>query len=449
MEIPHLVRDRLEGEEVTAGVNLGDEDALCLTPSKTIVYKGEGLLSDESVSVFPHDANRLTVSEGRRKTKLQFTYVEGTRSFSVPANRTEPVLELVLGALLRVDGATDPDEAVEGVYRFSELTVIITEKRLVKHIGTAVWDEDYEEFPFADVTGLTFEQGSVATQIVLAVDGRPNRIKAPNDKAPVFRRTLEQALYAFHDVESVEELNALLGTDDEDAGVQDQGAGFGLESDIDPLVSDDEDEDDVGPASGNLETMETVDEGEDLRPSSMDVDPTDDSPGAEDVETVEPGTAATSAKGEDAAGTTGEPTDDPAPAESGSETASDWDTVTPESDDAPTESQAAGAGSEEAATTAGATDTESSAEPGGTGGDATGGGGNASGAAGTGGRPAPGSDAQLGPEEIEALETELAELREAVETQNETLRTAIESQNEVLRKQHSAIKRLISELRSD
>ena len=71
-------------------------------------------------------------------------------------------------------------------------------------IGAAVIDEDFEVFPFADVTGLEFETGSVATQIVLAVDGRPQRIKAPNDEAPLLRRTLEEVLFAFHDVESVE-----------------------------------------------------------------------------------------------------------------------------------------------------------------------------------------------------------------------------------------------------
>ncbi|MEF8839750.1 MAG: hypothetical protein V5A18_09630, partial [Haloarculaceae archaeon] len=243
MEIPDLVRSRLEGENVQAGVNLGEEDALFLTPSKSILYDGEGLLTDENVSEFPHDLERLSVSEGRRKTKFECTYVDGARTFSVPASRGDAVLKHVLGGVLRVADVADPDESVEGVYRFSELTLIITEKRLVKHIGTVTWDEDYEEFPYEEVTGLAFEEGSVATQTVLEVGGRPQRIKAPNDQAPLLRRTLEEALYDFYDVASLGELNRLVGTDeDSDADGPDAGIGFGLEDDIDPLVGGDADE---------------------------------------------------------------------------------------------------------------------------------------------------------------------------------------------------------------
>ncbi len=406
MEIPDLVRDRLGGEDVTAGVNLGDEDALCLTPSKTIVYKGEGLLSDESVSVFPHNVERLTVSEGRRKAKFQFAYVDGTRSFTVPVSRSEPVLELVLEAMLREDGVADPDESVEGVFRFSELAVVITESRLVKHIGTAVWDEDFEEFPFADVTGLSFEQGSVATQIVLAVDGRPQRIKAPNDQAPVVRRTLEEALYEFHDVASLEELNATLGSDDEEPESPDRGAGFGLEDDIDPLVGG-EDEEAVDAGDDDIETMETVDEGEGLRPSSMDVDPT--SGGQADADGAETDDAET---GDDSAGE---------PATEGDERAD------------------AGAAESEAAEGGGSAGDDSAGPPSATGerSDAAAAGSDPAAGA-EAGAPAGPAEASLGQAEIEALETELADLRETVE-----------AQNEVLKKQHDAIKRLIAELRSD
>ena len=43
MEIPNLVRQSLGGEEIEAGVNLGDEDLICLTPTRTLLYRAEGL----------------------------------------------------------------------------------------------------------------------------------------------------------------------------------------------------------------------------------------------------------------------------------------------------------------------------------------------------------------------------------------------------------------------
>ena len=216
MEIPDLVREELGDEEVQAGVALGDEDMVCFTPSRTLVYRGEGLLSDEGVETFPHEFERLSVSEGRRKATFTLVYVDTKREFSVPVKRSDDVLERLLGSALRATGVLEAEETVEGVFQFSELTLVVTSAQLLKHVGSVTWDGDFEQFAFADATGLEFEEGSVATAIVLSVDGRPERIKAPSDKAPSLRRTLQQALFAYHDVSSLEALNEQIGDDDED-----------------------------------------------------------------------------------------------------------------------------------------------------------------------------------------------------------------------------------------
>jgi len=201
-------------------------------------------LSDEKVQEFPHDVEWLDVKEGRRKTKFVLEYVEGTRSFGVPSNRDGAVLELLLTGILRADGVTDPDESVVGAFRFSELVLIVTEQRVVRHIGSAVWTEDFEEYPFEDLTGLGFEQGNVATEVVLEVDGRPKRIKTPNDQARKVQQVVEEAVFEFYDVGSLEELNATIGVDD-DATERDESdgdSGIDIGGGIDPLVSDDDGE---------------------------------------------------------------------------------------------------------------------------------------------------------------------------------------------------------------
>jgi len=257
MEIPDLVRERLGDEEIRAGVTLGDEDVVCLTPTRTIVYRGEGLLSDESVTVLSLDAERVDVTEGRRKTTFTLAFVEGTESFAVPSSRGDKVLELLMDGILRLDGVIGPEESVHGVYRFSELTLVLTDERLVKHVGSSVWDGDFEEFPFAALTGLDFEEGSVATQIVISVDGRPQRIKAPNDEAPMLRQTLEQAVFAYHDVDSLAALNEAVAEDDPADETDDAPAGgagsLSLDDGIDPLVGGDDppDTDERMQAAGN------------------------------------------------------------------------------------------------------------------------------------------------------------------------------------------------------
>ena len=228
MSVPGIVQSTLEGETVATSVSLGGEDELFVTPSRTIVYRAEGLLSDESAEEFPHEADRLVLSEGRRKTRIALEYpLEGTREFTVPAERTDAVLHPVLAGLLSGNGITAPGETVEKSYRFSELTVIVTSERLVKHVGEAVWDDDYEAYHFDDVTNLSFEEGRVATQIVLGVGDRQQRIKAPNEEAADVRERLERALFAYHDVTSLEELNERGRDESEEGSRNDPVAAFG------------------------------------------------------------------------------------------------------------------------------------------------------------------------------------------------------------------------------
>ena len=254
MSVPGIVQSALGDEQVAAQVRLGGEDELYVTPSRIIIYRGEGLLSDEGIEEYTHRAERLLVKTGRRKAKITLEHdLEGDRSFSVQPSRLDDVLHPVLAGVLSAAGVTDAGETVKQTYRFSELTLIVTSKRLVKHIGNAVWDQDYEEFRFEDTTGLDFEEGSVATQIVVEVDGRRERIKAPNEQAPEVRARLEEALFDFYDVASREEFDAAVADAEAEASgsapdpeeAADDGGGVAFESGLSPLSTDPDE--DVGP----------------------------------------------------------------------------------------------------------------------------------------------------------------------------------------------------------
>ena len=215
MDLPELVRDRLDGESVLTTVDLGGEDRVVVTPTRTLVYRAEGLLSDESVEAFPLDADRLDLRSGRRKTTFVLGYVDGKRDFTVPSSRASDVLSPVLGGLLRAADIVAADESVRGAYRFSELTLVVTDRRLVRHVGGSVWDEEFAVAPFADLTGLGFEGGSVGTEISLAVDSYPQRFKVPNEHAGSVRKTLQDAVFAFHGVDSMAEFEAAVAEDEE------------------------------------------------------------------------------------------------------------------------------------------------------------------------------------------------------------------------------------------
>ncbi|KAB7515896.1 hypothetical protein DM867_01780 [Halosegnis rubeus] len=207
MDVPSLVTDRLDGDSVRTRVDLGGDDAVFVTAGQTLVYRAEGLLSDESVSAYPHDVERLDVTTGRKST-FELTYVDTAGKFAVPSDRTDAVLAPLLEGVLATVGVVDSGESVRATYRFSELTLVVTDARLLKHVGSAVWDSDFESYGFDTVTDLETEAGNVASQLVLTADGRPQRVKVPSEEADAVAHTVESALLAFHGVDSVADLSA-------------------------------------------------------------------------------------------------------------------------------------------------------------------------------------------------------------------------------------------------
>jgi hypothetical protein len=206
MTLPDAVRAALDDEPVLDRIELDGERELFVTSTRLLRHRSEGLLSDESVEEFPYDVERISVSEGRRTTAIALEYAGDERTLSVPAGRLEAVLDPLLAGVLSADGVIDADERIVEAFRFDELTAVVTDRRLIEHIGAAVWDGEYEDTSFEGVTGLEIERGRVATGVVLTADGRRERVKVRNERARPFEERLRGAIRAYHGVESVDEL---------------------------------------------------------------------------------------------------------------------------------------------------------------------------------------------------------------------------------------------------
>ncbi|WP_423744132.1 hypothetical protein V5735_14320 (plasmid) [Haladaptatus sp. SPP-AMP-3] len=232
MSIPGIVQSSLGDEHVAAKVSLGGEDILYVTPTRTLIYRADGLLSDESVEEYPHDAERIAVSEGRRKSTITLDYgIDGTEKFKIPTKRLHDALHPVIAGVLNGAGVTDSNEQVLQTYQFSELTLVLTSARVVKHVGEAIWDTDFEQFHFADVTSLDVEEGTVSSQIIIEADGRPQRIKTPSDRTREVRERIEQGLLSYHDVGSYAEFEQTVVPDDPEPDA-DENVSFAEDDDV-------------------------------------------------------------------------------------------------------------------------------------------------------------------------------------------------------------------------
>ncbi|MFB6281403.1 MAG: hypothetical protein ABEH40_05245, partial [Haloferacaceae archaeon] len=236
MDLPEAVQEAVDDESVAARVGLGGGDALFVTPSRTVVYRTEGLLSDESVAEYPHSAERIAVETGRRNSTVTLDYgLDGERTLQLPTDRLEDALHPVLAGVLNHAGVTGSGEAIKETFLFSELTVVVTSERLVRHLGETVWDQEFDEYRYDDVVDVRFEEGEVATAVVLHHEEGRERFKVPNDRARAFRECLLDALLGHHGYESIEafrDARAPEEPDDLEADTVDFGDG------PDPLSAD-------------------------------------------------------------------------------------------------------------------------------------------------------------------------------------------------------------------
>jgi phosphopantetheine adenylyltransferase len=223
--LPELLSETVGDATVVDTVDIGGGDAVAVTHRATHVYRSDGLLSDESVETFEHDVERLSVRSKRRKSEIQLATIDSETGFTVPSKVADPIVEAMLEGILRTTGVIEADEAVVAQFRFSELTFVVTEGHLLEHVGSAVWDGDFEAIEHAQLTGLAFEKGSVATQVVIETEQRRRRIKVPNEHAGRVRRAIQKAVFESYDVASLEGLRAELSEEEETEPSPDEAAG--------------------------------------------------------------------------------------------------------------------------------------------------------------------------------------------------------------------------------
>ncbi|WP_336135572.1 DUF7115 domain-containing protein [Natronomonas amylolytica] len=235
-ELPERLVEAVGDATAIELIDIGGGDIVAVTRAATYCYRSEGLLSDETVDRFTHDIERMSVDAGRRKTTVRFETIDGEQSLTVPGGVADEVIEAVLKGVLRTTDVVDDDETIQSLFRFSELTLAVTDHQLLKHVGGAVWNDDYEAFPYEELTDLDFEEGSVATQVIVEVGGRRQRVKVPNEHAGRVRQEVQSAVFEYHDVSSLGGLRAEVR--EEEAGEDGEESEATTDEESEPVESE-------------------------------------------------------------------------------------------------------------------------------------------------------------------------------------------------------------------
>lgn len=217
MSLPGAVSMVIDEEHLIDRVSLDEHRTLFVTPDTAVAHRERSLLTEESVDTYPTDARELGLEEGKRQSTVTFVYDDGERkALELPTETRASALKALLASTIKATGTVAADESIIELYRFKELTVIVTDRRLLKHVGRALWADSFDVIEYEAVRDIRIEAGQVSTGINIDLIDGSDRLKVPHDTADDLVDRLETAVCEYHDVAA---LGVLRG--DPDAGKPD------------------------------------------------------------------------------------------------------------------------------------------------------------------------------------------------------------------------------------
>ena len=211
MSLPGGVSTLIDEDDLLDRVSLDDHRSLFVTADRAIAHRERSLLTEASVDVYPTDVERLVLEEGKRQATVSFEYADDeTRELLLPTGTMAAALKTLLASVIRATGVIEGDESILELFRFNELTLVVTDRRLLKHVGWALWADSYDATEFEDIRDIQTEEGQVSTGINIETTSGSDRVKIPHDDANRFVSRLNEAVCDYHGVSS---LAALRGDD--------------------------------------------------------------------------------------------------------------------------------------------------------------------------------------------------------------------------------------------
>lgn len=214
MSLPGGVNMLVDEDELINQVELDDHRTLFITPSRIIAYRESSLLTEESVDTYDTAIERLGLEEGKKHVTVTFEYNnQAQQELQLPQQTMRKALKALLASVVRATNVVESDESIKDLYRFNELTIVVTDRRLIQHLGTALWAQPHTSIEYEAIRGINTEVGTVSTGVIIETTESTERLKVPQDTADQFVSMIEQSVCEYHDVSS---LGILRG--DPDAG---------------------------------------------------------------------------------------------------------------------------------------------------------------------------------------------------------------------------------------
>ena len=185
MDIPSLLSDSIgEDEKIVSRVLVASGTHMITTTKRVFIHREEGIINSEIFEEYSLNADQISIFSDKRKARIVLNYgLEGTREFSLNAKYYDRIVDPLVRGVLKATEVVEPGELIRHVYRYGQLTIVLTDRQFLKHIGVALWSRDYESFNYEDMGRIDIEKGGVSAEILIEYKGRMQRIKTDKERA--------------------------------------------------------------------------------------------------------------------------------------------------------------------------------------------------------------------------------------------------------------------------
>jgi hypothetical protein len=127
---------------------------------------------------------------------------------------------LIRGAI-HAKNTLQQGESIKKICRKGELTIVLTNMKILKHIGTSLWDIDFESFDLETISKIYVDAGGISSELIIESNNRLHRIKTTANIAQSLCDSSINELISFHNFPTYSEFqkSSLSSSDDMDISV--------------------------------------------------------------------------------------------------------------------------------------------------------------------------------------------------------------------------------------
>lgn len=222
MELPDVISDLiLDDETILSRTLISNGVELIVTSTRLFLYRGVGLINTESFEEYKLNVDRISISLDRKKAQIILDYGINRPSVEFQAHRK--YLDMIYDPLIRgaihANNTLQQRESIKKICRKGELTIVLTNMKILKHIGTSLWDIDFESFDLETISKIYVDAGGISSELIIESNNRLHRIKTTANIAQSLCDSSINELISFHNFPTYSEFQKSSLSSSDDMGI--------------------------------------------------------------------------------------------------------------------------------------------------------------------------------------------------------------------------------------